>query len=92
MARRTGTVPPLFKEIIESEAYQETLKRRAEAGILPPNQEIKMWEYYFGKPAEEIDLYLHQDFQSKSTDELLQVADRLQQELIQLRELSSTIH
>jgi hypothetical protein len=92
MARKSGSPPAFMKETAQSLEYQKNFQARAEAGILPPNLEIRMWEYCFGKPAEEIDLFLHQDFQSKSTEELLQVAASLQQELVQLRELSNTVH
>lgn len=73
-----------MKDAVEHPTYQQNLITRLHAGILPPNMEIRVLEYVYGKPAEEIDLTMHQDFSSKSTEELIQVAANLQEELKRL--------
>lgn len=92
MARKTGTAPPIFRDILEGQPYKDRLKMRAEAGILPPAVEVRMWEHVYGKPAETIDLNVHEDLASKSPEELMALVETIQNELKQLSELSASIH
>lgn len=92
MARRTGGPPPVFREIIEDGDYQTNLKKRAIAGILAPAVETKMWDHYFGKPAETVDLNIHEDLSAKSPQELMVLLESLKSELGELQQLKDSIH
>jgi hypothetical protein len=41
-------------EIITSNEYRESVRRRAKAGTLPPPVEQMLWHYAYGKPAETV--------------------------------------
>lgn len=92
MAKRLGAAPSRFKEMVEHPDYLRNLQTRLHAGILPPNLEIRILEYVYGKPAEEIDVTMHADFSSKTTDELMALAGTLTSQLQELKEISATIH
>jgi len=90
MARKTGAVPEWVKDITDDPEYQAMLKKRAVAGILPPNAEIQLWKYRWGSPPEEINLHV-EDFTSKSTDDLIALNRELQTKLDELRELEAML-
>lgn len=92
MARKNGAVPKFAEDIVDDPEYLQGLKKRANLGILSPALEIKLLEYRWGKPAEEINVNLVSSYSDKSTEELLAIAAALQDELRQLREESSSIH
>lgn len=86
MTRRNTSVAVPFEDLRDDPDYNEGVRKRARLGILPPQLEKNLWDRWWGKPPDEVNVNIVASFASKSTDELLSIADNLRNELRQLQE------
>ncbi len=72
-----------FAEDIVGPLYRADLKRRAEEGSLAPGLELRLWDYLYGKPAEniQIDVKHQHSLEGKSLGELSARAQELSRQL-----------
>lgn len=74
-----------FGEVIRDPDYKRNLKQRMINGELQPSAEMRAWDYYFGKPVEQIVLSREiEDLDHLTVDELAALCTEIQQ---QIREL-----
>lgn len=82
--RRTIIGREFAQGILESEEYQQSLKRRIENGTLSPLVEILLYHYAYGKPKETVEIRRGPiDLSGLSTDELAQRAHSLAKQILE---------
>lgn len=80
-----------FGKIIRNPEYLKNLETRMIAGDLQPSAEMRAWEYYFGKPVEQITLSREtEDLDHLTTDELIALTMELQQQIRELKDEDDT--
>ena len=73
-----GEAAKVARQFVESAEYQAELLARSLAGDLPPQIEVMLWHYAFGKPVEQIEVNnTYSELKDKSLDEIADEAQQL---------------
>jgi len=75
--KNRGEAKTFCQEVLRSEEYRNSVKTRARSGTLPPQVEVLLWHYAYGKPVEHVALTTaaNTDLSELTTEQLAERAN-----------------
>jgi len=87
-----GDIRTWAKRLLESDSYRKTVQQRLENGTLPPQLEVLLYHYAFGKPAETLNVSVSmEDMSSMTTEQLAARAEELTKALNEAKALEDAL-
>jgi hypothetical protein len=79
-------------ELLNDEEYRKNLLTRLRAGMVAPALEVLLYQYWLGKPADEVVLYDARDLAGKSREELQQRLQEINDRVAELTRNQQSVH